>query len=50
MGKSAFEVGEILGISKRTVDEHSVRAARKLRAQNKVHAIVKALQHRLIDI
>jgi LuxR family transcriptional regulator, quorum-sensing system regulator BjaR1 len=50
MGKPASEVGEILGISKRTVDEHSVRTARKLQAQNKVHAIVKALQHRLIDI
>jgi LuxR family transcriptional regulator, quorum-sensing system regulator BjaR1 len=50
VGKSASEVGEILSITKRTVDEHSVRAARKLRAQNKMHAVVKALQHRLIDI
>lgn len=50
IGKSASEVGEILSIAKRTVDEHSVRAARKLRAQNKMHAVVKALQHRLIDI
>jgi LuxR family transcriptional regulator, quorum-sensing system regulator BjaR1 len=49
-GKSASEVGEILSITKRTVDEHSVRAARKLRAQNKMHAVVKALQHRLIEI
>jgi LuxR family quorum sensing-dependent transcriptional regulator len=50
IGKSASEVGEILSITKRTVDEHSVRAARKLRAQNKTHAVVKALQHRLIDV
>jgi LuxR family quorum sensing-dependent transcriptional regulator len=50
MGKSASEVGEILSITKRTVDEHSVRAARKLRAQNKMHAVAKALQHRLIDL
>ena len=50
IGKSASEVGEILSIAKRTVDEHSVRAARKLRAQNKMHAVVKALQHRLIDV
>jgi LuxR family quorum sensing-dependent transcriptional regulator len=50
VGKPASEVGEILSISKRTVDEYSVRAARKLRAQNKTHAVVKALQHRLIKL
>lgn len=49
VGKTSSEVAEILNLSKRTVDEYSVRAARKLRAQNKTHAVVKALQQRLIS-
>lgn len=48
-GKTSSEVAEILKLSKRTVDEYSVRAARKLRAANKTHAVVKALQQRLIN-
>ncbi|MCW5694479.1 MAG: LuxR family transcriptional regulator [Pseudolabrys sp.] len=49
VGKTSSEVAEIMNLSKRTVDEYSVRAARKLRAQNKTHAVVKALQQRLIS-
>jgi LuxR family quorum sensing-dependent transcriptional regulator len=49
VGKTSAEVAEIMNLSKRTVDEYSVRAARKLRAQNKTHAVVKALQQRLIS-
>lgn len=49
LGKTSSEVAEILKLSKRTVDEYSVRAARKLRAHNKTHAVVKALQQRLIN-
>ena len=49
VGKTAAEVAEIMNLSKRTVDVYSVRAARKLRAQNKTHAVVKALQQRLIS-
>lgn len=49
LGKTSSEIGEILTLSKRTVDEYSVRATRKLRAQNKTHAVVKALQQRLIN-
>lgn len=49
LGKTSSEVAEILKLSKRTVDEYSVRATRKLRAHNKTHAVVKALQQRLIN-
>jgi LuxR family transcriptional regulator, quorum-sensing system regulator BjaR1 len=49
IGKTAGETAEILGLSKRTIDEYSLRATRKLRAQNKTHAVVRAVQHRLID-
>lgn len=49
MGKTSAEIAEILTLSKRTVDEYSIRAARKLHAQNKTHAVVKALQQRLIS-
>ena len=47
-GKSAWEIGMILGISKRTVDEHVATACRKLNAGNRTQAVVAALRERLI--
>ncbi|MGD0024207.1 MAG: LuxR family transcriptional regulator [Xanthobacteraceae bacterium] len=47
-GKSAWEIGEILGIAKRTVDEHAQTACRKLNAVNRTQAVVAALRERLI--
>ncbi len=49
LGKTSAEVADILKLSKRTVDEYSVRASRKLRTQNKTHAVARALQERLIS-
>lgn len=49
-GKSAWEVGEILHITKRTVDEHVQRAARKLGAANRIHAVALAVRDRIIDV
>lgn len=49
-GKSAWEIGEILGIAKRTVDEHTQSAARKLGASNKTQAVAIALVHRFIEL
>ena len=49
-GKSAWEIGEILSITKRTVDEHAQRAAQKLGAGNRTQAVVIALGKRLIDV
>lgn len=43
-GKSAAEVGGILQITKRTVDEHVQTAVRKLGAQNRTHAVALALR------
>ena len=43
-GKSAWEIGEILSIGKRTVDEHTQIATRKLGAINRTQAVVKAIQ------
>jgi LuxR family transcriptional regulator, quorum-sensing system regulator BjaR1 len=43
-GKTAWEVGEILDIAKRTVDEHVQTAGRKLGARNRTHAIALALR------
>jgi LuxR family quorum sensing-dependent transcriptional regulator len=48
-GKSAREVGEILGIAKRTVDEHVGTVARKLGASNRTEAVAMALLERLIE-
>ena len=42
-GKSAWEIGEILQITKRTVDEHVQTAVRKLGAVNRTHAVALAL-------
>ncbi len=47
-GKSAWEIGMILGIAKRTVDEHVSAACRKLNAGNRTQAVVAALRERLI--
>jgi LuxR family transcriptional regulator, quorum-sensing system regulator BjaR1 len=47
-GKSAWEVGQILGIAKRTVDEHVHTASRKLNASNRTQAVVIALRDKLI--
>jgi LuxR family quorum sensing-dependent transcriptional regulator len=47
-GKSAWEIGEILGIAKRTVDEHVQKTVRKLGAVNRTHAVAIAVRDRLI--
>jgi LuxR family quorum sensing-dependent transcriptional regulator len=47
-GKTAHEVGIILGIAKRTVDEHVVTACRKLGAANRPHAVAIAVQREII--
>jgi LuxR family quorum sensing-dependent transcriptional regulator len=49
-GKSAWEIGEILHIAKRTVDEHAQTAFRKLGAVNRAHAVAIAIRQRLIRI
>lgn len=49
-GKSAWEVGEILRIAKRTVDEHVQTAVRKLGAVNRTHAVAMAMRDRIISL
>jgi DNA-binding CsgD family transcriptional regulator len=49
LGKSAWEIGEILGLAKRTVDEHAQTAARKLGAANRTQAVAIAVRDSLID-
>jgi LuxR family quorum sensing-dependent transcriptional regulator len=49
-GKSSWEIGQILHIAKRTVDEHTQIAARKLGAANKTQAVVLALLRHMIEI
>jgi LuxR family quorum sensing-dependent transcriptional regulator len=49
-GKSAWEIGEILAISKRTVDEHTQAALRKLGAANRAQAVAIALRDRVIAL
>jgi DNA-binding CsgD family transcriptional regulator len=47
-GKSASQIGEVLHITKRTVDEHTQNAIRKLGAANRTQAVAIALRERLI--
>jgi DNA-binding CsgD family transcriptional regulator len=49
-GKTAREIAEVLHISKRTVDEHVLTAARKLGATNRTQAVAFALQNRLVKV
>ena len=49
-GKSASEIGEILKITKRTVDEHVQTSIRKLGALNRTHAVAIALRDGLIKL
>jgi len=49
-GKSAREIGEILRIAKRTVDEHVQAAVRKLSAANRTHAVAIALRDGIVDV
>ena len=48
-GKTAWEVGAILGITERTAVLHLSNATRKLDASNKHHAVLKALRLGLIN-
>lgn len=47
-GKTAWEIGQIMGISERTVGMHLQSAIRKTDASNKHHAALKAYQAGLI--
>jgi LuxR family quorum sensing-dependent transcriptional regulator len=49
-GKSAWEIGEILKIGQRTVDEHAATALRKLGAANRAQAIAIAVRNKLIEL
>jgi LuxR family quorum sensing-dependent transcriptional regulator len=49
-GKSAWEIGEILDITKRTVDEHVQGGVRKLGAANRTHAVALALRDGIIKL
>ncbi len=49
-GKSAWEIGEILNLAKRTVDEHAKRAMRKLGARTRTQAVAIAIRERLFEV
>ena len=49
-GKTAWEIGKILAIAERTVNEHVQTATHKLGAVNRTHAVAIALRERLIEL
>lgn len=49
-GKSAWEIGEILHIAKRTVDQHVQNVVDKLGAANRTQAVAMAIRDRIIDL
>jgi LuxR family transcriptional regulator, quorum-sensing system regulator BjaR1 len=48
-GRTAGEIGAILGITKRTVEAHLASAAAKLGALNRVHAVAMAMKLQIIS-
>ena len=48
-GKSAWDVSAILGIAKRTVEDHMHNAIGKLGASNRIEAVVIAIRDRIIS-
>jgi CheY-like chemotaxis protein len=48
-GKTSWEIGRILGLSKKTIDFHLDRARVPLEASTRIEAAVKAARARLID-
>jgi LuxR family quorum sensing-dependent transcriptional regulator len=49
-GKSAWEIGGILSIAKRTVEDHVQAGVRKLGAANRTHAVALALREGIIKL
>lgn len=49
-GKSAWEIGKILNITKRTVDEHARSSTQKLGASNRTEAATIALDRHIIEL
>ncbi|WP_416352828.1 response regulator transcription factor [Nitratireductor aquibiodomus] len=44
LGKSEWEVSQILGISEHTAEKHLLNAKTKLGASNRVHAVAEAIR------
>ena len=49
-GKSAWEIGEILNLAKRTVDEYAKTAMHKLGARTRTQAVAIAIRERLFNL
>jgi LuxR family quorum sensing-dependent transcriptional regulator len=49
-GKSAWEIGGLLQIKKRTVHEHVQTTVRKMGAANRIHAVAMAIRDRIIEV
>lgn len=47
-GKTAWETGQILGISRRTVEEHLAKACQALGVRTKIQAALKARETGLL--
>jgi LuxR family quorum sensing-dependent transcriptional regulator len=48
VGKSEWEISQILSISEHTAEKHLLNAKRKLKASNRVHAVAEAIRFGLI--
>lgn len=50
IGKSAWEIGELLSIAERTINEHAQTTCHKLGAANRTQAVALALRDHLISV
>lgn len=49
-GKSSTDIGEILGISPRTVDAYLEKTCGKMKVRTRIEAVVAAVQAEIIEI
>lgn len=49
-GKTASEIADITGLSQRTVNQHCENAQKRLGTNNRVHTVVEAIRHKLINL
>jgi DNA-binding CsgD family transcriptional regulator len=50
LGKSSWEISQILSLSERTVNFHMSNAIRKLDVSNRTHAVAKSIYYNLISL
>jgi LuxR family quorum sensing-dependent transcriptional regulator len=49
-GKTAAEIGDITGLTPRTINQHCENAQKRMGTNNRLHTVVEAIRHKLIPL